>query len=330
MNENETVNEAASQAVNAPAIDADATARKKTSIGGSALIEGVMMRGPVITAMAVRKPDGEISLEQWGTDNGKKPWYKKAPFVRGIFNFIDSMVVSYRCLMKSADVAGLDEDEPSAFEKKLTGWLGESASKVFTGVAVVLGTLLAVALFMVLPTFLLGLVRPLIASRWVLSLVEAVAKIGIFLIYLALVSRMPDIQRVFEYHGAEHKTIACYEAGEELTPENAKRFTRFHPRCGTSFILIVLVVSALVFSLVTWENLVVRIALKIICLPLVVGIAYEIIKLAGRYRNPLTCAISAPGLWLQRLTTREPDLQQLEIAIAAMKPCIPPDESDVW
>lgn len=304
--------------------------RKKTSIGGSALIEGVMMRGPFVTAMAVRKPDGELDISQWETQKGEKPWYKKAPFIRGSFNFIDSMAVSYKCLMKSADIAGFEE-EPSEFEKKLEKLLGASGSKILSGFAMVLGVLLALLLFMVLPTFLVSLIRPFITMRWLLALTEAVVKIAIFMVYIIAISQMPDIKRVFEYHGAEHKTIACYEAGEELTVENVKRHSRFHPRCGTSFILIVLIVSALVFSMVTWDKLIVRIALKLICLPVVVGITYEIIKLAGRYDNVVTRIISAPGLWMQRFTTNEPDAGEIEAAIAAMLPCIPEDkEQDNW
>lgn len=304
--------------------------RKKTSIGGSALIEGVMMRGPLISAMAVRMPNGELDISQWSTDDGVKPWYKKAPFIRGSFNFIDSMVVSYKCLMKSAEVAGFDE-EPSEFEKKLEKLFGESASKILSGFAMMLGVLLAVLLFMVLPTMLVSLIKPFITSGWMLALTEAAVKIAIFMVYIIAISRMSDIRRVFEYHGAEHKTIACYEAGEELTVENVKRHSRFHPRCGTSFILIVLIVSALVFSMVTWDKLIVRIALKLICLPVVVGITYEIIKLAGRYDNIVTRIISAPGLWMQRFTTNEPDAGEIEAAIAAMLPCIPKDkEQDNW
>lgn len=304
---------------------------KKTSIGGSALIEGVMMRGPRRMAMAVRKPNGEIDLSDWPIVE-RRPWYKTTPLVRGVFNFIDSMKDSYKCLMRSADIAGLDEsEEPSAFEKKLTALFGENLSKVLGGFAMVLGMALAVVLFMVLPTLLIGQIRRFVTVPLLLSLVEAVVKIGIFVLYLFAISRMPDIQRVFQYHGAEHKTIACYEAGDPLTPENAMKHSRFHPRCGTSFILIVLIISVLVFSLVSWEHLWIRIALKLICLPLVVGIAYEIIKLAGRYQNACTRFVSAPGLWLQRLTTREPDLSQIEIAIAAMQPCIPENqEEDRW
>ena len=206
--------------------------------------------------------------------------------------------------------------------------LGEKFTTVFSWLAMILGAALAVGLFMVLPTVIVGILRPLLPSQLALAAVEACLKIGIFVLYLWATSRVREIQRVFEYHGAEHKTIACFEAGEELTPENAKKHTRFHPRCGTSFLLIVMVVSVLVFSMVTWENLLIRIGLKLAMLPVVVGIAYEIIKLAGKYQNPVTRAISAPGLWLQRLTTREPDLGQLAVAIAAMTPCIPEDGSD--
>ena len=304
--------------------------QKKTSIGGSALIEGVMMRGPFTSAMAVRKPDGTLDISQWPTDNGKKAWYKKAPFIRGSFNFIDSMKDSYKCLMKSADIAGFEE-EPSEFEKKLMKLFGDSFSKVFSGLAMVLGVAIAVGIFIVLPTFLMGLLRPFIHVNWALSAVETLIKMSLFLAYVILISRMPDIRRVFEYHGAEHKTIACYEAGEELTVENVRKHCRFHPRCGTSFILITIIVSMLVFSVITFDKLIIRMALKLVSLPIVVGIAYEIIKFAGKYDNPLTRFISAPGLCLQRLTTCEPDDSQIEAAIASMIPCIPEDkEQDNW
>ena len=305
--------------------------KKKTSIGGSALIEGVMMRGPRVTAMAVRKPDGSIDLSQWENGGEKKPWYKTTPFVRGVFNFIDSMAVSYKCLTRSAEIAGFDDEEPSAFEKKLKALLGDRFTAFFNAVAVVLGVVLAVGLFLVLPTAVVGLLRRVTDTGLLLSFAEALIKIGIFITYLWLISRMPDIRRTFEYHGAEHKTIACYEAGEELTVENVRKHTRFHPRCGTSFILIVLVVSALVFSMVSWKSVVGRILLKLVCLPVVVGVAYEIIKLAGRSESPVMRAVSQPGLWMQRLTTREPDDSQIECAIAAMKPCIPENsDEDRW
>lgn len=301
----------------------------KTSIGGQALIEGIMMRGPKTSAMAVRLPDGSISLESWETNKGGgTPWYKKTPFIRGCFNFVDTMIMGYKCLMQSAEKSGFDLEEPSKFEKKLAELLGKNLTTVVSALAVVLGTGLAVLLFMVLPSMLTGLVSPFITTKLGLSTVEGLVKIGIFLLYIAGVSRVPDIRRVFEYHGAEHKTIACYEDGKELTVENIKGYTRFHPRCGTSFLLIVMVVSILVSSVVTWDNLLVRILLKLVMLPVVVSIAYEIIKAAGRYDNLLTRIISAPGLWLQNLTTNEPDASQIEIAIAAMQPCIPEDKND--
>jgi uncharacterized protein YqhQ len=308
------------------------SSKKKTSIGGSALIEGVMMRGPTTTAMAVRKPDGDIDLSVWKTGGGRRPWYKRRPIVRGVFNFFDSMKVSYQCLMKSAQIAGIEEEEePSAFESRMKKIFGDRFDDVFAGLALALGAALAVGLFMVLPTLLIGFIRSYVQAQLLLSLIEAAVKIGIFVLYLYAVSRMAEIRRVFAYHGAEHKTIACYEAGEELTVENVARHSRFHPRCGTSFLLIVLIVSVLVFSVVTWDHLLMRIALKLLCLPLVVGIAYEIIKLAGRYDNLCTRWVSAPGLWLQRLTTGEPEPSQLEVAIAAMRPCIPEDgDQDRW
>lgn len=301
------------------------TQQKKTSIGGQALIEGVMMRGPHRSAMAVRKPDGSIHLEMTDLDSRPAPWYKKTPIIRGSFNFVDSLLVGYRYLMKSADIAGLEDEEPSGFEKKLADWFGERSGDAFIALAMVLALAMAVGLFMILPTFIGGFIRPYIPSRLLMALVESGLKLGLFVLYILLVSRTPDIQRVFQYHGAEHKTIACYEHGQPLTAENAAGFSRFHPRCGTSFILIVMVVSVLVFSAVSWESIWLRVGLKLLSLPLVVGISYEIIKAAGRYDNPLTRAISAPGLWLQRLTTKEPDLSQLEVAVAAMQPCIPED-----
>lgn len=299
-----------------------------TSIGGQAIIEGVMMRndfyGENISriGMAVRRPDGEIELEFTESPRTKK-WYRTTPFVRGIFNFISMLQVGYKTLMRSADIAGFEEEEPTGFEKKLRDTLGDNFSAVFGAVALILGLILAVGLFTALPASLSFLFGSAISSPFMLTLLEGVMKIVIFVAYLALISKMKDIRRVFEYHGAEHKTIFCYEHGDELTVENVRKYTRFHPRCGTSFLLIVLVISIIVFSVVTWENLLMRIFLKILLLPLVIGVAYEIIKFAGRHDNILTRIISAPGLWLQRLTTREPDDSEIEIGIAAMKSVLP-------
>ena len=300
---------------------------KKTSIGGQALIEGVMMRGVGITCLAVRQTDGTIYTEQWGDGEDSRPWYKRTPIIRGGFNFIEMMVLGYKCLMKSAELAGFEDEEPSAFEKKLASLLGDKFSTVMTYLVVALGVALAMGLFVVLPAFVAGLLAKVIHSQLILTVVEGVTKIGLLIAYLGLVAQMDEIHRMYQYHGAEHKTIACYEAGEELTPANVKKHTRFHPRCGTSFLLIVLVISILVFSILPrGGSLWITVGLKLLLMPLVVGIAYEIIKLAGRYDNWLTRLISKPGLWLQRLTTKEPDESMMEVAIAAMKPCIPKEE----
>ncbi len=277
-------------------------------------------------SLAVRKSDGEIELEVW--DNSKpKRWYRRTPFVRGIFNFISMLRVGYKTLMRSADLAGFEE-EPSAFEKRLQEKLGDKFSTLFNAVVLVLGLLLAVGLFMVLPASVSYLLKGVIHSTMLLTILEGVLKIAIFICYLAAVSHMQEIKRVFQYHGAEHKTIFCYEHGEELTVENVKKYPRFHPRCGTSFLLIVLVLSIIVFSVITWNSLPVRIALKLLLLPVVVGISYEVIKFAGRHDNLFTRIISKPGLWLQRFTTNEPDDSQIEVGIAAMKAVIPESRAD--
>ena len=309
--------------------------RKKTSIGGQAVIEGVMMRGVDRSAMAVRRESGEIVVEQWEHKASSSVWYKRTPLIRGIFNFVDQMISGYKCIMRSAELSGMDlEEEPSPFEQKLEKMFGEYLMKVLYGVASVLGVLLAVGLFMILPTAISKGVNFLAGGAIAnagLSLLEGGIKIAVFVSYMALVRRMPEMYRMFSYHGAEHKTIACYEAGEELTVENVRRHIRFHPRCGTSFLLIVLVISILVFSVVTWQNGILRVVLKLLLLPVVVSISYEIIKLAGRYDNLVTRIISKPGLWLQRLTTVEPDDSMIEVAIASMKPVIPKEEgADNW
>lgn len=304
---------------------------KKTTIGGQALIEGVMMKGVDVTALAIRKPDNTIYTEINENFAGKKPFYKTTPIIRGTFNFIEMMVMGYKYLMKSAEIAGFEDEEPSAFEKKLMDKFGDKFTSLMSGIVLVFGVGIAMLLFIVLPATIASFFRGFVTSQGALSAIEGVTKILIFVGYLAMVSRMSDIKRVFQYHGAEHKTIACYEAGEALTVENVRKHIRFHPRCGTSFILIVLVISIIVFSIIPRESLLITILLKIVLLPLTVGIAYEIIKLAGRYDNILTRIISKPGLWLQNLTTYEPDDSQIEVAIEAMKPCIPKVEgADNW
>lgn len=309
----------------------------KTQIGGQALIEGVMMRGPEVEAMAVRLPNGEIDLEQWKLKPAE--WYKKVPFLRGPFNFIGSMVDGYKCLSKSADksMQGVESEEPSKFEKWLTDKLGDKLMAIIMVIASVLGIALALGLFMWLPAMITKgltlLIPPIAEMDFVKTCIEGIVKIAIFVAYIGLTALMKDIRRTYEYHGAEHKTIACYEAGDELTVENVRKHCRFHPRCGTSFMFLVLFISIVVFSVfrVPWDNIALRVLIKLCVLPIIVSIAYEIIKLAGRHDNIFTRIVSAPGLGIQRLTTREPDDSQIECAIAAFMPCIPKEKgADKW
>lgn len=305
--------------------------KKKTSIGGQALIEGIMMRGPVLTSMATRMPDGSIDVETWNTHKGcKTPWTRRAPFIRGIFNMVDSMVVGYHCLMKSAEKAGVEE-EPSKFDKWLEKKLGHNIMKVLGGFAAVLGVALAAVLFIFIPTGLSSLLKPLIGTGVGLSLIEGLIKVIILVGYMWLCSRMKDMRRVFEYHGAEHKSVACYEAGLPLTVENVRPQRRLHPRCGTSFLFLVVFISIIIGSFISWDNPAIRMLLKLLLIPVVVGISYELIKLAGRSDGIFTRIISAPGMWLQHITTCEPDDGQIECAIAALTAVIPEDENaDRW
>lgn len=301
---------------------------RKTSVGGQALIEGIMMKGPDKSAMAIRKPDGSIELKEWAT---KKPQgLGKVPFVRGIFNFIDTLLQGYKCLMDSAEMAG-QEEEPTKFELWLDKKFGNVTGKLFSFVVTVLALILCVGLFIVVPSFLTSLLSRHVESDMFLSFIEGVIKMGIFLAYIIGVSNLEDIRRTFMYHGAEHKTIFCYEKYEDLTVENVKKQIRFHPRCGTSFLLIVVIISILISSLITWESVLLRAAIKILLLPVTVGISYELIKFAGRHDNAFTRIISAPGLWLQRFTTKEPDDSMIEVAIAAFTAALPEDpEKDQW
>ncbi len=323
---------------------------RRTSIGGQALIEGIMMRGVSKGAMAVRKKDGTIDVEEW--DLPERKWYQKCPFVRGIFNFVLQVKDGMTYMNKSMEKSGYLDDEENEERSKLEKWLdekfGDKIFPVITFIGGFLGIALAVVLFLFVPTWLFTGLQALLGDRDISpfrSLFEGLIKIAIYILYLWLTSLMKDIKRTYEYHGAEHKTIATYEAGEELTVDNVKKHTRFHPRCGTSFIFLVLAVSILVTSVVpinselfaAWFGIskgiadLLRVACKLLLLPLIVGISYEIIKIAGRYDNIATKIISAPGLAMQRLTTREPDSSQIECAIAAIKPCLPKEnEDDKW
>lgn len=308
----------------------------RSKIGGQALIEGVMMKGADTGAMACRLPDGTIDVETWPENNGKNmPWYRKCPLVRGSFNFVLSMKDGYRCLMKSAEKQVTDEEddeeEMSRFEKWLSDKLGEKLFGVIMGIAMVVGVAVSVLLFMYLPKLVVGLLinyTPVPDALMLRSFLEGILKIAIFLVYMGFTGCMKDIRRTYEYHGAEHKTIACHEAGDELTVENVRKHSRFHPRCGTSFIFITLIVSILVMCLVPIRVIWLRTVVSLLLLPLTVGISYEFIRLAGRSNSAFTRALSWPGLQIQRITTREPDDSQIECAIAAMKPCIPEDIAD--
>lgn len=323
---------------------------RRTTVGGQALIEGIMMRGVSKSAMAVRTKSGEIDLEVW--DLPEKKWYQKCPFVRGIFNFVlqlkDGMKYMNKSMEKSGYLEDEEEEEPSKFEKWLDKVMGEKGAEIIGAIGAVVGVVLAAVLFLFVPTWLFTGLQALFGETDISpfrSLFEGILKIAVYVAYLWLTSLIKDIRRTYEYHGAEHKTIATYEAGEELTVENVKKHTRFHPRCGTSFVFLVLAVSILVTSLVpvNSENFIawfgvtkfvadlLRIVCKLLLLPIVVGISYELIKVAGRYDNPVTAIISAPGLALQRLTTKEPDDSQIECAIAAIKPVLPTEgEDDKW
>lgn len=294
----------------------------KSKIGGQAVIEGIMMKGPEKAVLACRLPSGKIDVEDWAVKKGA--WYKKCPFLRGSVVFVSSLIEGYKCLNKSAQKQGEGIDEElTPFEEKLVKLFGDKLMTVVAAVAMVVGVAISVGLFMFLPALVTGLISEALPSPILKTLIEGVLKIGLFVGYLWLVSRMKDIQRTFEYHGAEHKTIACYEAKLPLTTENIRAQSRFHPRCGTSFLVLTLIVSIVVFSMVTWDTIWMRLLLKIVLLPVVCGISYELIRLAGQYDNIFTKILSAPGIYLQRLTTREPDDSQIEVAIAAMTPCIP-------
>lgn len=289
-------------------------------------MEGIMMRGPEKACLAVRKADGTIYTEE---EPVKRYKWQKIPLVRGVCSLVVSLSSGYRYLMKSAELSMDDEQvKPDKFDLWVEKHFGEKGAKVITTVAAFLGVALALLLFIYLPALLTGLLDKAVPLGYWKAVIEGVIKAALFIGYVAVVGCMSDIHRVFCYHGAEHKTIACYEAGEALTPENARRHTRFHPRCGTSFLLITVLLSILVGGLLPWGNMLVRVLCKLAVLPVIMGVSYEIIQFCGRHDNWLTRAVSAPGLWLQRLTTKEPDDGMLEVAIAAVTPVLPAKPED--
>ena len=305
-----------------------------TSIGGSAVMEGVMMRGPKEIATAVRKPDGEIELDKRAVSSLVTKYHvNKIPVIRGVFAFFDSMICSIRALMWSAEFFDLEEDSSaeSKFDKWLSDKFGDKVKDIVIYFSLFIALVFSIGLFFILPNLITGLLSGIIQNNALKTLIEGVIRIGIFLGYVLLVSRMEDIKRVFQYHGAEHKTIFCYEANLPLTPENARKMSRLHPRCGTSFLVFVMVISIVLFSFISWDNIWTRLGMRILLLPVVAGISYEIIRWAGRSQSRIVCILSKPGMWLQNITTREPDDAQLEVAIAAMKAVLTDNkEDDKW
>ena len=305
--------------------------RFKTSVGGQALMEGIMMRGPKLICCAVRKPDGTIETKLDPVKNHGV--WTKIPLVRGAISMIESLIVGYRYMMYSAQVSMGDdydpEEEETAFEKWVGEHFGQKAEDALLACAAVVGGLLAILLFTVLPTLIVGGVSRFITlGRWAKVVLEAVLKVGIFLTYMVAISKMKEIHRVFEYHGAEHKTIACYEAGLPLTVENIRKQSRFHPRCGTSFMILVIIISIFLYAVLPWTSTGLRIVYKLCMFPLLVGVCYEILKWAGRSHSMLSRIVSQPGLWMQRLTTFEPDDSMIEVAIVAVTPVLPENQEE--
>ena len=291
-----------------------------SGIGGQAVLEGVMMKNQDLYAVAVRKPDGEIEIdteEYHGVLHGSK--IKKIPFIRGVFNFLDSMILGMRTLTYSASFYEDEEAKETMTDKAMNKVFGEKAEKILMGMTVAFSIVLAIAIFMILPYYLSSLFETHVRNASLLALIEGVIRIAIFLIYVVAISLMKDIRRVYMYHGAEHKCINCIEHGHVLNVHNVRKSSRFHKRCGTSFLLIVMIVSVIVFILIRVDNPALRLGLRVLLIPVIAGISYEFIRLAGRSNNPIVGLLSAPGLFLQRLTTKEPTDDMIEVAIKSVE-----------
>lgn len=296
------------------------------SVGGQALIEGVMMKSKKRIALAVRRYDDNkitVRAKDYTSLKQKHKWIN-IPILRGVINFIETLLMSFTTLTDATEMLGLEEEEPGKFEKWLTKVFGKSLMAVISFIAVIIGVALAFGLFFFLPLWIVDMLKKVVEFNEVVqSILEGVIKIAIFIAYIASTSLLKDIRRTYQYHGAEHKSIFCYEKGLELTVENVKKQKRFHPRCGTSFIFVVLIISilgtAILYSFVDFETVWLRVLAKILILPLLVGISYEFIMFAGKHDNFITRILSAPGLWMQRITTREPDDSIIEVAIVSLK-----------
>ena len=291
-----------------------------SGIGGQAVLEGVMMKNRDKYAVAVRKPNGEIDVEgeeYKGVCGDKK--FAKLPFIRGVFAFIDSLILGMKVTTYSASFYEEEDEKPSKTEGKLEKLLGNKADDIMMTFTVILSVIIAVALFMLLPLFLSDLLGKYIRNASVIAIIEGLIRILIFIAYIAGISLMKDIKRLYMYHGAEHKCINCIEKGRPLTVKDVKRSSRQHKRCGTSFLLFVVLVSVIVFFFIRVDNMVLKLVLRIALVPVIAGISYEIIRLAGRSDNIVVRIISAPGLWMQRLTTKEPDEDMIKVAIASVE-----------
>lgn len=298
-------------------------ARRKSrysGIGGQAVLEGVMMKNKEKYAVAVRKPDGEIEVEvetYQGLAHGSK--FKELPFIRGIFNFLDSLILGTRALNYSASFYEEEEGKETKFDKAMDKMSGGNGEKLLSGIVTVISIMLAVGIFIVLPYFISSLFESFIRNRSLMAIIEGVIRIALFLLYVGGISAMKDIRRLYQYHGAEHKCINCIEKGRPLTVHNVMRSSRLHKRCGTSFIFFVMLVSIVLFFFIQVDNVAEKVILRILLMPVVAGISYEIIRLAGRTDNVFIKILSAPGMWIQRMTTREPDESMAEVAIASVE-----------
>nr|WP_300091418.1 DUF1385 domain-containing protein [Sedimentibacter sp.] len=305
---------------------------KKTSIGGQALIEGIMMTGPDKIATAVRKPDGDIEVKESNINQIFKNKFFKLPLIRGSFVLIDSLVSGVKELMYSAEFYG-DDYEEDAFDKFLKKVFKDKADTAIIYASVIIALIFSVGVFILGPTLLTNLAKNVIHNTFLLNLTEGIIRVSLFVGYVYLVSKLEDIKRVFMYHGAEHKTIHCYEHKEELTVSNVRKYSTLHPRCGTSFMINVMLISIIVFSFFGWPNPFMRLVIRLAMLPLIAGISYELNKYVGRCEkeNILTRMISYPGFLIQKITTKEPDDSMIEVAIEAMKRVIPANgEDDTW
>ena len=291
-------------------------------VGGQAVIEGVMMQSKDKRAIAVRQSNGKITLKK----SNIKSWINekkinKIPFIRGSFILIETMIEGIKSLNFSSEFF-MDDEQEDAFDRFIKKIFKDKANDVIITISLVLSLLLSVGIFILIPTAIGGIFSKIINNKFILNLIEGIIRISILFAYIVIISKNSDIKRVFEYHGAEHKSIHCYESGLELTVENARKFTTLHPRCGTNFLFIVMATSIILFSFFGWPNPLIRIAMRILFIPIVAGISYEIIKFLGKYNNKFTKVVAYPGMMLQKFTTKEPDDEQLEVALAALKAVI--------